>query len=493
MPQSGSEVHQQLMDGYKMAQTRLEELRDHVNDEKQKRNQLDDERGEALVNLAEFYLPELTQDAIYETWAEVRPGLSQLLLQKQDHRSRLDHVIGGMIDKRGAKESELLKVNEELDAEIEERDRIAHEVEKQLREDAEFVQLSDRAAIAEAALERAESNLDEVEQDAAKKLPAYDNSKLFRYLQDRGFNTDQYTKRGFSRRMDRILAKFIGFKQAKRGYDFLRDTPEQMRKVIAEDREALDTVMDELERRRDQVAKQLGLNNQLDSVQRLEAQRDTVVGELDVLLAEFQEVQEELLELEDTRGPYYRKSIELFREMLERVDTRDLERRAKSTVDITDDQIVARLRGVEAAAEDLNDLARDHRHAIKDQQNYVKDFGRLVQKFRAARFDSGRSQFADSLDLLETLDRAQHSHDTRYCWERIRSAHRWGPTVMERVTDVATHPLTQVLINAMAYAAAGRRQSHARRAGERRARSRHFSADSSGDWSGDRKKKRYRD
>ena len=117
-----------------------------------------------------------------------------------------------MIDKRGAKESELLKVNEELDAEIEERDRIAHEVEKQLREDAEFVQLSDRAAIAEAALERAESNLDEVEQDAAKKLPAYDNSKLFRYLQDRGFNTDQYTKRGFSRRMDRILAKFIGFK-----------------------------------------------------------------------------------------------------------------------------------------------------------------------------------------------------------------------------------------------------------------------------------------
>ena len=93
-----------------------------------------------------------------------------------------------------------------------------------------------------------------------ENLPAYDNSPLFRYLQQRGYGTQTYTNRGFTRSMDRWLAKFIDYNKAKQGYDFLRKTPEQMRQIIAEDREALDTVMNELERRRDEGAIHLGLS-----------------------------------------------------------------------------------------------------------------------------------------------------------------------------------------------------------------------------------------
>ena len=28
-------------------------------------------------------------------------------------------------------------------------------------------------------------------------------------------------------------------------------------------------------------------------------------------------------------------------------------------------------------------------------------------------------------------------------WDRIRQAQRWGPTAMEQVTRIATHPMTQ--------------------------------------------------
>ena len=42
----------------------------------------------------------------------------------------------------------------------------------------EFVLLSDRAAVAEASLERAEANLQEIDQDSARKLPAYEDSTL---------------------------------------------------------------------------------------------------------------------------------------------------------------------------------------------------------------------------------------------------------------------------------------------------------------------------
>ena len=48
------------------------------------------------------------------------------------------------------------------------------------------------------------------------------------------------------------------------------------------------------------------------------------------------------------------------------------------------------------------------------------------------------------------------------------SQQRWGPSTMDKITQVATHPITQVLINAMAHAAGSAMEAHARRAGERR-------------------------
>ena len=79
-------------------------------------------------------------------------------------------------------------INQGLAEAITAQEEVAQEVQQRLQEDDEFVRLSDRAAVAEAALERAEANLEEIDQDAVRKLPAYEASTLFRYLYDRGFD-----------------------------------------------------------------------------------------------------------------------------------------------------------------------------------------------------------------------------------------------------------------------------------------------------------------
>ena len=264
MPISGPVAHRQLTDGYSDAQARLEMARAEINNTKVQRDELDDDRGEALVDLAEHYLPELTRDAIRSTWAEIRSTVVQILARKEEHRRRLRESLDRLNLKREHEEKKLNEITKQLDEAIIAQDKIVDDVEKALREDSEFVALSDRAALAEAALERAEANLIEIEQDAARKLPAYDDNKLFRYLYDQGFGTDDYKKRGFIRRMDRTLAKYIDYKDAKRGYDFLKDTPVRMREVIAQDRYAFDTVMKDLEKRRDVVALELGLQDKID-------------------------------------------------------------------------------------------------------------------------------------------------------------------------------------------------------------------------------------
>ncbi len=471
MPISGPVVHRQLTDAYTDAQTRMESARKEISDASKQRDDLHDDRGDALVTLAEHYLPQLTRDAIQATWVEVQPSVTQVLLKKEDHRRRLLTDNQRLTDSRNEHEQALFAINEQLDQLLETQHEVAKQVEQKLHSDAGFVELSDRAAIAEVALERAEANLAEIEQDSQRKLPAYEGSALFRYLRDRQFGTAAYTQRGFTRRIDRWLAKYIDYQKAKQGYEFLRKTPDQMREIIAQDRQAFDTVMDELERRRDQIAVEFGLPEKIEQTQAAQKQRDTRLDTLAKLNTETEAIEHQLTDLDNPRGPYYREAIQLFRQMLEGFDAQDLRQRARRTVEITDDQIVARLMGVDTEIGKLDRETARHRDELDEMQSMLDAMGRLIQQFRAAQFDSSRSQFVGTLDVVDELYRARTEDDIRNAWERIRQAQRWGPTAMEKVTRVATHPMTQVLINAMAHAAGAALESHARRAGNRRARS----------------------
>jgi chromosome segregation ATPase len=486
MPISGPVVHQQLMAAYANLQTKLESSRGRVSEVDEDRNALDDDRSEALVRLAEHYLPELTPQAVRDTWREIRPAISDVLLRKQEHTDRIASQLASLIADREQSDIALVELNQQLDQATDAQQELADQVEQELREDSSFVELSDRAAVAEAALERAEANLEEIENDADMKLPAYKESSLFSYLRERGFGTGDYKKRGFTRRMDRILAKFIDYNKAKQNYEFLIKTPQQMKHIIEEDRKALNTVMDELEKQRDRVAEKLGLPAKIAVVEQLEQQRSEQLTSLDETLQETETVQHQLNELDDSRGKYYREAIQIFREMLERSDSRELKRLAQSTEELTDDQIVARLMGVESELTQLDDAEQDRRRDLSSMQQTLDNLGRLIQRFRAAKFDSSRSQFVGSLDILEDLDRAVDPHDIDGMWDRIRKAQRWGPTAMEQVTRVATDPMKQVLINAMAHAAGAALEQHARRAGDRRGRRRpEWGGSWSGTWGGD--------
>lgn len=491
---SGPAMHRLLMDGYKDAQQRLEDMRSDISSFDSQRDDLGADRGDALLDLAKYYLPELTADNIESSWVEVRERVRQVLMRKEDRQRRVTAALAEAKDRRNLQEDRLLEINESLDEARATQTELTKKVETALATDATFVPLSNQAAVAEAALERAEANLDEIEQDAARKLPAYQSSSLFKYLRDQEFGTPQYTKRGFTRRMDRWLAKFIDYNKARQGYEFLVNTPEQMRKIIADDRNALDTVMDELEKQRDLVVKRFGLSSVLTKVEQLSERRDRQLSELDKIREETDSLEQELTQLEDTRGEFHREAVSIFRDMLSEFDSKDLASKARRTPSLTDDQIVARIQGVDSELDDLEDKTRRQHDDIREMQRCVGALGRLMQRFRASKFDAQRSHFLPSLDITEILHRAKNEQDIDDAWDRIRRAQRWGPSISDQLGNVASHPLTQVLIGAMATAAAAK-SDHATRAGRRRSENKghdrsYRSGDSSHDYS---RRKRRRD
>jgi hypothetical protein len=486
MPISGPVVHQQLMDIYNRLQQQYESDRSILVTAKTHRDELDSGRSETLLKLAEHYLPELTTDSLRETWVEVRPRIAEILRRQEAEVARFTTRLDEANREHHSLDDSLVHINRDLDDAIDRQESLSRDVEKKLLENKTFVELSDRAAMAEAALERAESNLLEIEQDAARKLPAYDKSKLFKYLHDLGFGTEAYTKKGFARRMDRMLAKYIGFNQAKQGYDFLRKTPEQMRQIISEDRGALDTVMKELEKCRDEVSGEVGLTAQVNLVAGMMKRRDQTIRRLNEVLVQIDTEQKNVASASDTRGPYYREAISVFREMLAQIDTRDLKRRAKSTIDLTDDQIVARLEGVDGQISQLEEAARQRRDELTNRQRLIAELGQLIQQYRAAGFDSGRSQFAGSFDVVTEVQQAMSYGSMGSLWQSLRSAQRWGPSAMEQLGRVASHPMTQVLINAMAHAAGGALEAHVRRANQRRHHGHRDDGSSWGPWDSSR-------
>lgn len=470
----GTQMHRQLLDGYKQAQHALDQARIGITVIEARRGELDEDRSQALLDLAKHYLPDLSRESIEESWIEVRGKVSRVLLRRDEKREQLERSTGVASDKLHLLEDRLFEVNESLDKSQGEQDRLSDLAESKLTSDDTFVQLSSQAAKAEAALERAESNLDEIEQDAAKKLPAYRKSSLFTYLRDRDFGTNDYAKRGITRRMDRWVAKLIGYRKAKQSYDFLSGTPDRMRKIIADDREALYTVMDELESRRDAIANETGLTAVIAECEQLVNQRDALLDELHVAQKEVDTLEAELTDLEDPHGKYYLEAVAVFRDMLAEFRTEELERRADKTASLSDDQIVAKIVGVDESLDDLQADTRRHHDDLMERQEAINSLGQMIQRFRAAKFDSARSQFLPSVDVIGSIVRARSSHEIEELWHELRKAQRWGPTLGDKVASVAAHPATQLLVSAMAQAAGAAMSNHARRAGRRRYRQDRF-------------------
>lgn len=470
MPNSGPVVHQQLIQAYQEAQHELETARGEIAAAGAELGELTQGRGDSLLDLARHYLPELTPSAVERTWSDARHWIHEILLRKQNHVAKLDGELATITSRRAHAESELAAVTKKLDEAALVQQSLAQAVSDALAADTDFSNLSNRAAQAEASLQRAEANLQEIEQDSQKKLPSYENSALFMYLKKRDFATTDYKHRGFTRSIDQWLSRYIGYREAKQGYDFLKSTPGHMREVIASDRQSLDIVLDDLEKRRDTVAQRMGLPDAIASAESLAAQRSTWVDQLDQIQRDTQTLQSDRSRTDDSRGPYYQEAIEKFRQTLDKVDSRTLADRAKKTAEIEDDLIVARLQGLQIEMQQVNDQVSQRQRKVAALTEHLQAIGTLINRYRAAGFDTGRATFNSSLDIASELRMARDSGGNfETVWQKIRSAHRWGATPMDQVTQSATHPMTQVLINAMAHAAAGAMQAQARDAGRRRA------------------------
>ncbi len=483
MPQPGSIIYRQL-------QSALDDARGTVLRVKQglelldgQMNELVARKGAALLELARYYLPEISRAAIEMTFVEIRSSLLEVLGRKERTRAELTARMNRFVETCAKLEQQLADVTDQLNELVRQREALEAIVGGQLQQDAEFQRLTRDAALAEEVLQKNEARVKELKRSAKEKLPPYQRSSLFWYLLRRKYGTAEYTVQGWTRHWDKWVADLIDFPRAKQGYEFLTTTPGLMAKEVARRQTEFKLLMQQVEAIEDRYNDAAGLTAVRVVGQKLGARRDESVATLEATRREQRQVEGELRQLDQAQGRFYTEAIQKFEQFLGQTETGVLQSRAQRTPDPRDDEIVGRIAELSRQIEGLKPRIAQAALDRKLADDLAAGAELVVSRFRQNNFDSERSSFSEALNVTSELARYRDGLlKPEELWQTIRRQQQFEPTQTEVIATGAANTLAQVmsdpmmsrvLVNAMVTVAGTALDALAQSSVERRAPERH--------------------
>jgi len=435
-PFDGTEFFQQLQHAIERARREADGCKNKVVALDDRLDELIGRKGETFVELAKHYLPEITKVAVENTYGEVRDELLDTLARKQRHESKLNDRIAEMEASRAKHELELAAVTQQLNASAEQRDQLEQELADRLQTNDQFQNQSRDAIRAEQELIRNKQRVEEIRREASEKLPAYENSPLFQYLYSRHFSTPDYSAIWPFRIFDGWVADFIGYRQTRQSYDFLRSTPELVDAAVERRQDELHLLLESVQKIEAEASREIGLDNVMLDGLRLGKERDELVRQLGQNHEQFVACQQEQIDLDRSQGKFYKQAIGRFKEVLEKTETAVLEQRAEKSADSSDDEIVAELKWIDDEIADIRiqlPIATDQHEEAEDR---VSGLNYVVRRCRQSNFDSDRSYFTDDLNTSEAIDEYFNGELNQFkLLRKIRQHQQFHPTWSEKAAE----------------------------------------------------------
>ena len=425
------------------------------------------DQSEAFRELAQLYLPRLDDDVERDGWTEVRATLQSIVLRKEDARRLAVSRFQRAAEQRQTADV-LWKTLSDRANELSSRcDELAKQLTERMASHTEFQSLSKQAAEGQARLEQAESSLGTVEKDATEKLPKYDQSRFFRYLFRQKFGTPMYVRRGLTRRLDRWVSQLIDYPRAAAGYKFLSTAPEQMKQLISQQQAVVRSAVAEAESRQAAAAVAIGLPPVQAEGTRVRSEQ--AAAELASTSARQEEAvtQKQLADLDSSDCPFYREAVTVFQSLLQRTERSLVAARAAQTPELTDDQVVARLRHIDDVVNEKKRVMDGHTKAIEIAASRTADMNELASRCRRAQFDHSQRIFDDSFDLESRLSAlAVGTTDIDSVWHQLHRSQQIESPVADKATHVLHGPMAQILLSTMAQVAGAALGAYASRAGQ---------------------------
>jgi len=392
----------------------LDKLDDFVND-------IIARRGNSLVELAQHYLPNMTSTTVQGQFAEVRNELEHLMHRKQQHEQKLQNAWDDCLDRRSQLDAKLDQITEQLNAAAQRRDELDLQLAERLKADPQFQDLSKQALAAETELKRNEERVAEMREEVAEKLPAYEKSRLFKYLHRRGFGTSEYKAKGLTRRLDRWVARVVNYNQNRQSYNFLKVTPELMAAEVERRRGDFTSLMQRIESIEDSISEEIGLAAVLNQGTELGKVREQLLEQILQVDGERTQIEGELGRLEANENEYYVAGVNRLKQFLGSMEESALAARTSQTPQTTDDAIFREIQDCNHQLREAKRRSHEDREQLEIWHEKISGLDQVVRRFRSSEFDSRRSLFSRRLDIAEEVDNYLEGRNTsKGLWNVIK-------------------------------------------------------------------------
>src|SRR5262245_29426055 len=187
------------------------------------------ERSEGLRELARIKLDEMTAGRLV---SQLDAGERRAMQILDDYRLRVAAVTeqrAALLKEVESAESERHGAAAVVEEALEAVETLRAEAEAKVQATPEWQAAKHRRDEADATATEAEKKAVASEAELSAKKKPYDEDPLFTYLWARRFGTAAYSASNFARTVDRMVADFIGFRDARPNYAALIEIPLRLR------------------------------------------------------------------------------------------------------------------------------------------------------------------------------------------------------------------------------------------------------------------------
>jgi hypothetical protein len=388
------------------------------------------ERSDALRELARIKLDEMTAGKLVENLDAGERRAVQIL---DDYRLR----IAAATERREALMKEVTAAETErhaaaaaVEAALEVVDKLRAQAEASVQATAEWRSARTARDAVEAVATEAEKKAADSEAELGAKQKPYDDDPLFAYLWRRRFGTSQYAGSAFAKAIDRMVAEFVGFADARANYAALIEIPLRLREHATFKRAAVDQpqgMLSAIERRAMVAAGVEAKEKVLAEVRHRLAVLDDTVGKKHGLLREVDKSRDVLVA--GATNPAYNEALSTIAAADSKDDLRTLYLEARRTPTTADEAIVGRLETIDVTIGKTDAEIARLRAAMVELSRRRAEVEQVRDRFRRTGYDHPQTTFENEGAIGDALKNVLEGViRSGVLWDLLRQGYKPRPT-----------------------------------------------------------------
>lgn len=362
------------------------------------------ERSDAFRELARIKLDEITAKRLVDDLDAAETRAVQLLegrrRQLESTTAQRAHAIAALEQAGAERTGAAAALEHAIDALDELRAKVAEEIRSSDAWRRARAALDTAVKVAEASDAKAAQS----EAELAEKRKPYDDDPLFAYLWRIGYGTSRYQAGSFARFMDRMVARYIGFPDARLNYAMLIEIPARLREHARLQREIADERRAELlavEQKALVAAGEDALAREVDEARGRLASADETIESRQSALRDLDQKRDALVT--GLNDPAYREALQTIAsaDAQDQFDT--LVREAKRTATPADDAIVHRIGDLNEQIGKIESEIGELRKSARSIAERRVEVERARDRFRDSGYDHPDATFDNEVDLDRIL------------------------------------------------------------------------------------------